>query len=136
MTAAPRRRRTGGEASSDGNGRAGKPVQLRHVLGFETPLAKLEQQIHELEALQAAKRADYSQELRQLRTNYTSLLRKTYENLSAWETGAGRPPPAAAAVQGLRRDRLPRVPRAARRPPYGDDPAIMCGPRPHGRATR
>src|SRR3712207_8630273 len=28
----------------------------------------------------------YSKELRQLRTNYTSLLRKTYDNLSAWET--------------------------------------------------
>jgi hypothetical protein len=58
----------------------------RHVLEFERPLAKLEQQIQELEALQAAKNVDYTKELRQLRTNYTSLLRKTYDNLSAWET--------------------------------------------------
>src|SRR5688572_22167513 len=46
----------------------------RHVLEFEKPLAKLEQQIHELEALQATRQMDYTKELRQLRTNYTSLL--------------------------------------------------------------
>src|SRR2546423_14749677 len=58
----------------------------RHLLEFEKPLAKLEKQIHELEALQAQGQLDYSKELRQLRTNYTSLLRKTYDNLRAWET--------------------------------------------------
>jgi len=58
----------------------------RHVLEFEKPLARLEQQIQELEALQEAKKIDYSAEVRQLRTNYTNLLRKTYDNLSAWET--------------------------------------------------
>src|SRR5215510_15090229 len=60
--------------------------QLRHVLEFEKPLAKLEQQIQELEALQEAKGVDYSKELRQLRSNYTSLLKKTYDHLSSWET--------------------------------------------------
>ena len=59
---------------------------LRHTLGFEQPLAKLEQQIAELEALQAAKQVDYTAELRQLRDNYTALLKKTYDHLSAWET--------------------------------------------------
>jgi len=58
----------------------------RTALGFEQPLAKLEQQIAELEALQAEKSIDYTAELRQLRTNYTSMLKKTYENLSPWET--------------------------------------------------
>src|SRR5215204_3907724 len=60
--------------------------QARHVLEFEKPLARLEQQILELEALQQSKGVDYTKELRQLRNNYTSLLRKTYEKLSAWET--------------------------------------------------
>ena len=123
--------RTGGTVSTngngDGNGHAGKPVQLRHVLGFETPLAKLEQQILELEALQAAKRADYSQELRQLRNNYTSLLRKTYENLSAWETvQVARHP-----QRPLFKDYVEIVCREFRElhgdRRYGDDPAIMCG---------
>ena len=59
---------------------------LRHVLEFEKPLAKLERQIHDLEAVQSQKQVDYSRELRQLRNNYTALLRKTYDNLSAWET--------------------------------------------------
>src|SRR5688500_10782790 len=59
---------------------------MRHVLEFEKPLAKLEAQILELEALQQSKNADYTKELRQLRNNYTSLLRKTYDKLSAWET--------------------------------------------------
>src|SRR5688572_13933703 len=60
--------------------------QMRHVLEFEKPLARLEQQILELEGLQQSKGVDYTKELRQLRNNYTSLLRKTYEKLSAWET--------------------------------------------------
>ncbi len=58
----------------------------RVSLDFEKPIVQLEVQIQELEALQAQKRIDYSKELRQLRANYTSLLRKTYENLTAWET--------------------------------------------------
>jgi len=58
----------------------------RTTLGFEQPLAKLEQQIAELEALQVEKSIDYTAELRQLRNNYTSMLKKTYENLSPWET--------------------------------------------------
>lgn len=58
----------------------------RTALGFEQPLAKLELQIAELEGLQAQKQIDYTAELRQLRTNYTSMLKKTYEHLSPWET--------------------------------------------------
>src|SRR5580692_5265584 len=78
----PRRPSTRTVISMEINGKA----PTRHVLEFEKPLSKLEQQIHELEAMQDNKQVDYSKELRQLRTNYTSLLRKTYDNLSAWET--------------------------------------------------
>ncbi|MDB5294167.1 MAG: acetyl-CoA carboxylase, carboxyl transferase, alpha subunit [Phycisphaerales bacterium] len=121
--------RTGGSASHHGNGSAApKPAPaLRHVLGFETPLAKLEQQILELEALQAAKQTDYSKELRQLRTTYTALLRTTYENLSAWETvQVARHP-----QRPLFKDYVAAVCREFRElhgdRRYGDDPAIMCG---------
>ena len=72
------------------NGRA----PLRHVLEFEKPLARLEQQIYEIEAMQAEKATDYTKELRQLRTNYTTLLRKTYDNLSAWETVLAKASPS------------------------------------------
>lgn len=100
---------------------------LRHVLDFEKPLAKLESQIQELEALQAQKQVDYTKELRHLRTNYTSLLRKTYENLSAWETvQVARHPQRplfkdyvelmCREFREIHGDRL-----------YGDDRAVRCG---------
>src|SRR5579884_2777711 len=100
---------------------------LRHVLEFEKPLAQLEQQIHELEALQETKQVDYSKELRQLRTNYTSLLRKTYDKLSAWETvQVARHP-----QRPLFKDFADMICREFRElhgdRHFGDDPAIKCG---------
>src|SRR5882762_3732247 len=108
---------TSSEASKNGT---------RHVLEFEKPLAKLEQQIKDLEALQAAKQVDYTKELRQLRTNYTSLLRKTYDNLSAWETvQVARHP-----QRPLFRDYLDLICREFREIHgdrlFGDDPAGNC----------
>jgi acetyl-CoA carboxylase carboxyl transferase subunit alpha len=105
----------------------GSAKPLRHVLEFERPLAQLEQQIHELEALQNSKQIDYTKELRQLRMNYTALLRKTYENLSAWETvQVARHP-----QRPLFRDYVDMICREFRELHgdrlYGDDPAIKCG---------
>ncbi len=116
------------EAPSTDSGPAtsGK-APLRHVLEFEKPLAKLEQQISELEALQNQKQVDYSRELRQLRTNYTSLLRKTYDGLSAWETVLV----ARHPQRPLFKDYLDMICREFRElhgdRHFGDDPAIMCG---------
>ena len=111
--------------SSDSSKSAAAP--LRHLLDFEKPLAKLEQQIFELESIQASKQTDYSKELRQLRTNYTSLLRKTYENLSPWETvQVARHP-----QRPLFRDYTENTCREFRElhgdRAFGDDPAIICG---------
>ena len=99
----------------------------RHILEFEKPLAQLERQIQEVEAIQADKQVDYSRELRQLRTNYTSLLRKTYDNLSAWETvQVARHP-----QRPLFRDYVDLVCREFRELHgdrlFGDDAAIACG---------
>jgi acetyl-CoA carboxylase carboxyl transferase subunit alpha len=99
----------------------------RHTLDFEKPIAQLEQQILELEAIQAEKQVDYSKELRQLRANYQSLLRKTYDNLSAWETvQVARHP-----QRPLFRDYVDMICREFRElhgdRAYGDDPAILCG---------
>ncbi len=112
-------------ASSDSSKDAKAP--LRHVLDFEKPLAKFEQQISELEAMQASKQTDYSKELRQLRTNYTSLLRKTYDSLSAWETvQVARHP-----QRPMFRDYVDNTCREFRElhgdRVFGDDPAIICG---------
>jgi len=104
----------------------GKAV-ARHVLEFEKPLARLEGQIHELEALQAQKHVDYTKELRHLRSNYTSLLRKTYDGLSAWETvQVARHP-----QRPLFKDFVELMCREFREihgdRNYGDDKAIKCG---------
>src|SRR5262245_59267142 len=101
--------------------------QLRHVLEFESPLRKLEEQIQELEAIQESKGVDYSKELRQLRTNYTSLLRKIYDNLSAWEiVRVARHP-----QRPLFKDYVEIICREFRElhgdRNFGDDPAIKCG---------
>ena len=55
-------------------------------LDFEKPLAELESQIVELDALQRAKGIDYAPEIRQLRNNLVKLTGKIYHHLSAWET--------------------------------------------------
>jgi acetyl-CoA carboxylase carboxyl transferase subunit alpha len=112
---------------ADGAAEAPATRGSRHVLDFEKPLVEIDQRIQELEALQQQRQVDYAKELRQLRTNYTSLLRKTYDNLTAWET-----------VQVARHPQRPQTRdyidmictefrefHGDRR--FGDDPAIVCG---------
>src|SRR5256714_1111638 len=99
----------------------------RTVLPFEQPLARLEQQVFELEALQDAKGVDYTKEIRQLRPNYTAMLRKTYDHLTAWETvQVARHP-----QRPLFKDYVEMVCREFRElhgdRHFGDDPAIKCG---------
>ncbi len=103
------------------------PTPLRHVLEFEKPLARLEQQVRELEAMQAKSGVDYNAELRDLRNNYTALLRKTYGNLGAWQTvQVARHP-----QRPLFRDYVEMICREFREIHgdryYGDDPAVQCG---------
>jgi len=57
-----------------------------YQLPFEKPVIRLQRQIGELEAAQVANGRDYTAEIRQLRAQYVSLLRKTYAQLSPWET--------------------------------------------------
>jgi acetyl-CoA carboxylase carboxyl transferase subunit alpha len=102
-------------------------VTPRHILAFEQPVSKLEQQITDLQALQETKNVDYSKEIRQLRINHTALLRKTYENLTAWETvQVARHP-----QRPLFRDYVEMICREFREIHgdrcFGDDPAIKCG---------
>ena len=118
---------TNGSPANGHNGNGSAPPPPRHVLEFEKPLARLEQEVRELEALQSAKNVDYTTELRELRHNYTALLRKTYENLTAWETvQVARHP-----QRPLFRDYLDRLCPEFRElhgdRTFGDDPAIVCG---------
>jgi len=100
---------------------------LRHTLEFEKPLAKLEQQLHDLESIQGQKQFDYSKELRHVRETYTALLRKIYENLTAWETvQVARHP-----QRPLFKDYVGMICREFRElhgdRHFGDDGAIRCG---------
>jgi len=112
-------------ASSSNSSKVSSPT--RQLLEFEKPLAILEQQIAELELMQAQKQVDYSKELRQLRVNHTALLRKTYDNLSAWEivqvSRHQQRPSFRDFVEMICREfREVHGDRA-----FGDDPAIVCG---------
>lgn len=55
-------------------------------LPFEQPILRLRQQISDWEAEQRESGRDYSRQIRQLRAQYVSLLRQTYQNLTPWET--------------------------------------------------
>ena len=58
-------------------------------LEFEKPIAKLENQIEELQLAQeqrAQTGRDFSEDIKKLRASLVSLVRKTYANLNAWET--------------------------------------------------
>lgn len=55
-------------------------------LEFERPLAKIEKQIEELEATQAATGRDMSDMIRTVRAELLSARRQLYSELSAWET--------------------------------------------------
>ena len=125
-------------ASNDSNGQsnglrgtasngAANGHPLRHVLEFERPLARLEQEIRELEATQSAKGVDYTVELRELRHNYTALLRKTYENLTAWETVQVARHPQRPQFRDYVERLCPEFRELHGDRAFGDDNAIVCG---------
>ena len=120
-----------GNGKSDVSGPSGQPqangAPLRHVLEFEKPLARLEQEVREMEAVQAAKNVDYTTELRQLRANYTALLRKTYEHLTAWETVQVARHPQRPQFRDYVDRLCPEFRELHGDRCFGDDNAIVCG---------
>ncbi len=56
------------------------------MLEFEKPLARIEREIAELEALQAETQRDLSAEIKGLRATLEAMMRRTYSNLTPWET--------------------------------------------------
>ena len=98
-----------------------------HQLPFEKSIGRLQLQITELESSQADSGRDFAEEIRHLRTQYVSLLRKTYKDLSAWETVQVSRHPA----RPLAGDYIERIVknfvelRGDRR--FADDRAMRCG---------
>src|ERR1700677_2710631 len=110
-------------SSTNGSARGGP----RHVLEFEKPLAQIELQVQELEALQQQKQVDYAKELRQLRSNYTALLRKTYDNLTAWETVQVARHPQRPQLRDYLEMICPEFRELHGDRRFGDDPAVVAG---------
>ena len=122
----PQTRRSGSlgpKAMAEENNNTATPYQLP----FERPILKLQRQIAELEAAQTEAGRDFTAEIRNLRAQWISLLRKTYAGLTAWETvqvarHPGRP---------LAGDYIGRIVKnfvelhGDRR--FGDDKAVRCG---------
>ena len=113
----------GSNGSSNGHAGGG----LRHVLEFEKPLARLEQEVGELEAMQTAKGVDYTNELRELRHHYTALLRKTYDHLTAWETVQVARHPQRPQFRDYVDRLCPEFRELHGDRYFGDDNAIVCG---------
>jgi acetyl-CoA carboxylase carboxyl transferase subunit alpha len=98
-----------------------------YQLPFEKPILRLYREITNLEAEQVSAGRDFSAEIRQLRAQHVSLLRKTYQNLSAWETvQVARHP-----QRPLGRDYVERIVKNFVELHgdrcFGDDKAFMCG---------
>lgn len=97
------------------------------ALDFEKPLAKMEQEIQRLEAIQAESGRDYSDVIRNIRQQLETALKQAYENLTPWENVLVARHPKRPLLRDyirmlcqdfceLHGDKL-----------FGDDKAIVCG---------
>jgi acetyl-CoA carboxylase carboxyl transferase subunit alpha len=103
------------------NGDNGSPLE------FEKPLARLNDLIGELEAEQASTGRNHSSEIRKLRAQYLTLLKKTYSELSPWETvQVARHPRRPLATDYIERIVKDFVELHGDRA-FADDRAIRCG---------
>jgi len=98
-----------------------------YQLPFEKPILRLQRQVAELEAAQVETGRDYTAEIRQLRAQYVSLLKKTYASLSAWEiVQVARHPSRPLAGDYIERIVQNFVELHGDRR-FSDDKAIRCG---------
>lgn len=100
---------------------------VTHVLDFEKPIAKMEQEILRLEALQAESGRDYSEVITGIREQLQNALRQSYAKLTAWEkvlvARHPRRPLARDYVRMLAHDFCELHGDKC----YGDDKAMICG---------
>jgi len=104
-------------------------------LEFERPLVALERQIAELEAQNDPSRSavgldprlDLGAEIRKLRQSHTTMLRKLYEGLSAWNTVRVARHPGRPQTIDYIRVMVKEWAELHGDRHYGDDPAILAG---------
>jgi acetyl-CoA carboxylase carboxyl transferase subunit alpha len=102
-------------------------VSVTHVLDFEKPIAKMEQEIHRLEALQVESGRDYSEVITGIREQLQNALRQSYAELTPWEqvlvARHPRRPLTRDYIRMLTQDFCELHGDKA----YSDDKAIVCG---------
>lgn len=100
---------------------------MTHVLEFEKPIAKMEQEIHRLEAIQAESGRDYAGVISEIRAQLQTALRDSYASLTAWEKVLVARHPR----RPLTRDYIRMITRDFCElhgdKVYGDDKAMVCG---------
>ncbi len=102
----------------------GSPV---HVLDFEKPIAKMEQEILRLESLQAESGRDYSEMIKGIREQLQNALRHSYENLTPWEKVLVARHPRRPLLRDYIRLIAKDFCELHGDKTYGDDKAIVCG---------
>jgi acetyl-CoA carboxylase carboxyl transferase subunit alpha len=109
------------------NGSGPPAASVTHVLDFEKPIAKMEQEIQRLEALQVESGRDYSEVITGIRQQLQNALRQSYADLSAWEkvlvARHPRRPLTRDYIRMITQDFCELHGDKA----YGDDKAIVCG---------
>ncbi len=107
--------------------KSGVGGSLGHLLEFEKPIAKMEQEIQRLEASQAESGRDYSEMITAIRAQLQAALREAYDKLTPWEAVLVARHPRRPMLRDyirllckdfceLHGDKL-----------YGDDKAMVCG---------
>jgi len=102
-------------------------VEIGIELPFEKPIGKIYSQITELESQQIATGRDFSREIRELRTRYVSLMRKTYSSLTEWETVQVARHPNRPLAQDYLRSMVKNFVELHGDRHYSDDRAIVGG---------
>ena len=98
-------RETGAAAASGNNG----------YLEFEKPLARIEQEIAQLEGQQTSSHRDLSKEIGKLRTTLRTMTKQIYSKLTAWETVQVARHPRRPILTDYLRSMAKELCRAARR---------------------
>ncbi len=102
-------------------------IENGYQLPFEREIGGLQKQIAQLESSQVESGNNYSTEIRQLRATYISLLRTTYQNLTAWQSvQVSRHPSRPLSGDYIRMMVKDFVEFHGDRR-FGDDKAIRCG---------
>ncbi len=103
------------------------PAVPTHVLEFEKPIAKMDQEIHRLEALQSDTGRDYSEMIKAIREQLDAALRHTYAHLTPWETVLVARHPRRPLVRDYIRLIAKDFCELHGDKVYANDKAIVCG---------